>query len=210
MGVATAARPHLPGRCPDAESRASLSEVELSWSTAQAALKAAASSSMGAGGRAGAGAGSRAVPGARSRAGGDEWAPEPGRSARRLSRSCRRRRRCRALPEAGGPAGARLEAPGCHGNGGGGRGARGGGEAGRRRGGGARTGRDPGPAGADCSRDLPPGLRVPPHRARARPREWGRQVGWGPPTCAFTSRPLLVVWRGLPQLAPRTWKVRAT
>lgn len=80
-GVGTAARPHLPGRCPAAESRASLSEVELSWSTAQAALKAAASSSMGAGGRAGAGAGSGALLGARSRAGGDQRAPERGRSA---------------------------------------------------------------------------------------------------------------------------------
>lgn len=65
-----AARPHLPGRCPAAESRVSLSEVELSWSTAQAALKAAASSSMGTRDRVGSGAGGgprggpRAGPGA--------------------------------------------------------------------------------------------------------------------------------------------------
>lgn len=60
----------LPGRCPAAESRVSLSEVELSWSTAQAALKAAASSSMGTSDRVGSGAGGeprggpRAQPGA--------------------------------------------------------------------------------------------------------------------------------------------------
>ena len=104
-GVGTAARPHLPGRCPAAESRASLSEVELSWSTAQAALKAAASSSMRAGSQAGSGAGSGAALGAPSRAGGDERAPERGHRALGSSRSCRRRRRRRrALQQAGGRA----------------------------------------------------------------------------------------------------------
>ena len=126
-GVGTAARPHLPGRCPAAESRASLSEVELSWSTAQAALKAAASSSMGAGSQAGSGAGSGTALGARSQAGGDERAPERGRSALSWSRSCRCRRRCQELQQA--PRRAPGGSRGCHGNGGGGWGARGGGEA---------------------------------------------------------------------------------
>lgn len=111
-GGRNATGPHLPGRCPAAESRVSLSEVELSWSTAQAALKAAASSSMGTGDGTGVEADGGATWGAQDPAGGNTRAPERGRSARGLSRSCRHRRRrrcrhCRALPRTR----TRLEAP---------------------------------------------------------------------------------------------------
>lgn len=181
---------HLPGRCPAAESRVSLSEVELSWSTAQAALKAAASSSMG------------AARGARARAGGDARAPE--RGSQRAPLEPEPPPPSPPLPSA--PAGARAPggSRGCHGNGGGGRGARGGGEAGRQRGGGASAGRDPSPAGAARRRAL--GAR--PHRFpradRALPgsrgrREGARRLRLRPPTpCSL--------WAGLPPLSGRSRK----
>lgn len=199
-GVGTAARPHLPGRCPAAESRVSLSEVELSWSTAQAALKAAASSSMRAGSQAGSGAGSGAALGAPSRAGGDERAPERGHRALGWSRSCRRRRRRRALQQAGGRAGARLEAPGV---------ATATGEAGGARAAGARPGGsgagEPGPGATrahrapTAARDLTAGSAPRSSAAGLAPPEETWRAGWvgAGALRSWSSGPLLDIWPDL-------------